>query len=1357
MNKEKIQFNPEQKKAITYGNGPVLIIAGAGTGKTMVITQRISHLILDKDVNTDAILALTFTDKAAEEMEERVDKLLPYGYVDLWISTFHSFCQKILEQHALDIGLPNDFSLLNQTSSWLLVRNNLDKFNLDYYKPLGNPTKFIHALLKHFSRAKDEEIYPDDYLEYAQNLKQNNDTSMSDDLLDEEALRVTEIAEAYHVYQKLLIDNNSLDFGDLINYTLKLLRKRPKILKKLQDQFEYVLLDEFQDTNIAQYELVKLLAGEKKNLTVVGDDDQCLPGNSLISVPNGKKKIKDFKVGDEILTGIGRSQIGISSVSNVIKNKKKVRYLDIKTKSGKKIRVTDNHKMFVHVSDCKIERFYVYLMHRQGIGYRIGITRSLKTRLRLERSSDSILAIASFETEKEARYYETFLSLKYGMPTSCFQQRKGLVIDNEYLSKLYSELDVDNAVRKLSEDLNKDLRFNHFNLSSVFRGNKSRVNVNLEICSRRYKIKKLTKYSKNYAVSHLLSLETSDLKIVNKLKTSGYELKKSKKGWRFRLQSADLNKLIELSEKLQLITNGIRQEKFKIGTLNKQSLEAIVMPAKNLVAGLFVPVEKGNKIYYDEIVELKELKMIDTVYDLEVKKTHNFIADEVVVHNSIYKFRGASVSNILQFKKDFPESQEIVLTQNYRSKQGILDVSYNFIQLNNPNRLEYQLNNSKKSKSIKLESKIDKRLKSNNKGKAIVEHIHEKTLDEEVKAILHKIVELKNKDKNVTWDDFAILVRANDSANSFISYLRQSNIPYQFLALRGLYNKPIILDILAYFKLLDNYHESTAVFRILSSPIVEISQQDIIKINHYAYKKTQSLYEVLKEVRAVKGVTAKSISEINRLLGMIEKHTQLIKEKTIGEIFKAFLEDTDYLEKLVRRDEYESNQAISYLNQFYKKIKEFEEEQADPKLKLFMEKMDLELEAGEEGSLSLDLDIGPEMIKIMTIHAAKGLEFKYVFIPNMVDRRFPTGERKDPIELPAKLIKEIIPEGDIHLEEERRLFYVAMTRAKDGLFLTSAADYGGVRKKKLSRFLEELMQTNKEFKLDKRAGVENKDLIEITAETKEIKKKDKYELPSRFSYSQLAGFSKCPYQYKLSYIMRVPIFGKAVFSYGKTMHATLEEFFKLVVGKQQSKQTDLFTKNSKKTGKQKIGNLVSFDELMGLFESVWLDEWYEDKEQKEKYYTQAKKTLKIFYSQIKDQVNQTEDTEKPFNLKIDNYTLRGVIDRIDRTEKGELVIVDYKTGKPKEQGKLGPEDKMQLLIYQIAAEEVLQEKVDKLIYYYLDNNSSVEFIGQEKDKEKVKNNISNLIKKINQSDFVATPNHFICKFCDFSKICEFKV
>jgi DNA helicase-2/ATP-dependent DNA helicase PcrA len=229
-------------------------------------------------------LALTFTEKAAGEMSDRVDALLPYGYFDLWISTFHSFAERILKEHGLSIGLPADFKLLNEFEQWALIKRNLDKFDLDYYRPLGNPTKFIHALLKHFSRAKDEDITPAAYLEYALGLKQNLDgmlsgssltpgpspipnvhgrgslfpsheermggikggisaeagSAMTEKIAEQEAARVNEVANAYHVYQQLLLDNNALDFGDLINYCLKLFRERPAILEKYRRQFKYI-------------------------------------------------------------------------------------------------------------------------------------------------------------------------------------------------------------------------------------------------------------------------------------------------------------------------------------------------------------------------------------------------------------------------------------------------------------------------------------------------------------------------------------------------------------------------------------------------------------------------------------------------------------------------------------------------------------------------------------------------------------------------------------------------------------------------------------------------------------------------------------------------------------------------------------------------------------------------------------------------------------------------------------------------------------------------------------------------------------------------------------------------------------
>ena len=296
-------LNPAQKEAVEYTGGPLLIVAGAGTGKTTGITQKIAHLIAQGLAKPEEILALTFTDKAAGEMEERVDQLVDIGYTEMQISTFHAFCQRLLENHGLDIGLPNRFDLLTETEAWLLVRENLDKLNLDYYRPLGNPTRHIHELLRHFGKCKDELITPEEYLRYAEQIKLDGD-----DVNTSERSRLIEVANAYHRYNHLLIEHGAFDFGDLIGYSVRLLRERPLIRQALQARFKYILVDEFQDVNYAQYELVKLLTVQssefrvqRPQLTVVGDDDQSIYAFRGASVANILQFKEDFPDSKEVV------------------------------------------------------------------------------------------------------------------------------------------------------------------------------------------------------------------------------------------------------------------------------------------------------------------------------------------------------------------------------------------------------------------------------------------------------------------------------------------------------------------------------------------------------------------------------------------------------------------------------------------------------------------------------------------------------------------------------------------------------------------------------------------------------------------------------------------------------------------------------------------------------------------------------------------------------------------------------------------------------------------------------------------------------------------------------------------------
>ncbi len=258
--KDKRILNKEQKEAVLYGDGPLLIIAGAGTGKTTVITKRITHLLLEKHVLPSQILALTFTEKSAQEMEERIDLSLPYGYTQMWIATFHAFCDRVLRTHAIHIGLNPSYTLTTETESIIFLRKNIFKLHLDYFRPLGNPNKFLQGLLQHFSRLKDEDISPNEYINWAES---QNDIDK-------------ELANAYKTYEDIKAKEDVMDFSDLIANTLKLFRTRENVLKTYQEQFKYILVDEFQDTNFAQNQLAILLAGKNKNITVVGDDDQAI-------------------------------------------------------------------------------------------------------------------------------------------------------------------------------------------------------------------------------------------------------------------------------------------------------------------------------------------------------------------------------------------------------------------------------------------------------------------------------------------------------------------------------------------------------------------------------------------------------------------------------------------------------------------------------------------------------------------------------------------------------------------------------------------------------------------------------------------------------------------------------------------------------------------------------------------------------------------------------------------------------------------------------------------------------------------------------------------------------------------------
>ncbi len=1024
-------LNEAQRKAVTHGDGPLLIVAGAGTGKTTVVTQRIAWLIVEQGLKTDNVLAVTFTDKAAQEMTDRVSALLPYGYLDLWVSTFHSFCERLLKEHGLEIGLNTDFRLVNETEQWRLVRRHLDRFDLDVYRPLGNPTKFIHALLKHFSRAKDEAVSPEEYLQYAESQKLDRDSDAfvkrksADDAVSD-VLRYTEIAQAYHTYQQLLHAENALDFGDLLTWTLKLFRERPALLAQYRQQFHHILVDEFQDTNWAQYELIKLLAQPRNNLTVVGDDDQ-----------------------------------------------------------------------------------------------------------------------------------------------------------------------------------------------------------------------------------------------------------------------------------------------------------------------------------------------------------------------SIYKFRGASISNILEFKKDFPDSAEVVLTTNYRSKQSILDFAYRFIQLNNPNRLEFQLGNPKNDpKGKSLTTPISKKLTAEREGPGTVDLLHAESQDDEADLVADTILKTKMEsgskkrearskereagsrepaaESSLGWGDFAVLVRANDHAASLIDSFRRKGIPHQFFASRGLFRKEDVLDVLAYLRLLDDYHESTALYRVAQLTVFHIPTADLIELGHAAKRTSASLYDVFRRVATLSNVSVPGKQGVEKLLQLIDRHTEQARMKTVMEVIMAFLRESGVLAEFENPNDAVQYERTKTMLQFLKVVQDFQRGNDRPSVHEFLDDMTAQIEAGEQGSLVFDLDDTPDAVRIMTIHGAKGLEFSYVFVTQLVDKRFPTIERKEQIVLPDALVKEILPSGDVHIQEERRLFYVAATRARDGLFLSWASDYGGLTRKKPSVFLYESGLLQYPLR-DESANVKRTfpgSAIERPAPPLEPELRRAIEKDDAFNYYKLHSYELCPWRYRYEHVLKVPGRKTGNLSFGQSVHATLFEFFKLLKQRADAEQGSLFERKATHRATVTEKNLVSEKELLALYEKDWVNEWYESPREMNDRKEQGRAALKRFYQEHDGKWPIPLKLEQDFAVKEGQITLLGKIDRIDvldaTADPPTVEIIDYKTSEGTKK-LFKQSDKYQLFLYTLAVQDpqLFNLNVQKLTFSFIISGEVESYEPRTPDLEQARTWANDIIAKIKAGQLAPTPGP-VCRTCDFRDICPFR-
>jgi DNA helicase-2/ATP-dependent DNA helicase PcrA len=386
-------------------------------------------------------------------------------------------------------------------------------------------------------------------------------------------------------------------------------------------------------------------------------------------------------------------------------------------------------------------------------------------------------------------------------------------------------------------------------------------------------------------------------------------------------------------------------------------------------------------------------------------------------------------------------------------------------------------------------------------------------------------------------------------------------------------------------------------------------------------------------------------------------------------------------------------------------------------------------------------------VNILTIHSSKGLEFPFVFVVNLVSQRFPSRDRKEQIPVPSDIIRETLPQGNENLQEERRLFYVAMTRAKDKLYLTASRFYGdGKRARKISPFVIEALGEAAIDAIVKKQTVadtgQQLSLLEVLndnlAQEKApiIPEKVVTHTPTYISYSQLQTFHVCPLHYKLRYILNVPSPASPALSYGVSVHSSLRDFFQLMQEKEP----------------------LTANRIHALLEQNWIKVGYESKKHEQQAYDQADTMLLSFAKQTLAEPPQTIGIELPFNFSLDKLKIGGRIDRIDQLPDGKIEIIDYKTGPNVPTEKKVKED-FQLSFYALAATQmrdgILNKQPEEIILtlYYLEANKKLSTTRSAADLEIAKEKILALVDEISHSDFRCSGGR-LCKDCEYKMVCQ---
>jgi DNA helicase-2/ATP-dependent DNA helicase PcrA len=714
---------------------------------------------------------------------------------------------------------------------------------------------------------------------------------------------------------------------------------------------------------------------------------------------------------------------------------------------------------------------------------------------------------------------------------------------------------------------------------------------------------------------------------------------------------------------------------------------------------------------------------------------------------AIYRFRGAAHGAFEMFAAAFPGQTTVFLNRNYRSTKRILRAAESVIAQNVRPQHKPALKTSKPEgdRFFLLQSP---------------------DYQSEAEWIAGEIERLHRKE-NLPFGNIAVLYRAHSHRDLLVAEFRRRGIPFTIRGL-SILSTVLLRDLVAYLSVVDSPHDNISLTRVLLAPRWRFPEELALEIRRQAARDRRSLYDVLRawEKTPRQGDLARTgWPELHRMLKGLRRQADSLPVTRLFDRLLEFLAPT-FLPG--SREQSHLDTFRQFLAGWEEKIGRApqlvgrtREEAAAPgakSLRAFIEYLRYFLDAG--GKIETpEPESAAGVVQMMTVHAAKGLEFPVVFVVSVAPRRFPTSERKPVIEFPDELRKAPAPPENIHTQEERRLFFVAMTRAKDRLYISSVTKPG----KKPSKFIDDLLSNTAVAARDlerievlpqeispaalplpaapqppTRGGTQATlfgeaeassalypDILGWAGRSAEISPGQKLQL----SASAVEEYQRCPLKFKFSHLLRIPTGPQPALTFGNIMHQCVRRYFEL-----------------------RRQGAARFEDLEAFYLRAWKDAGFEDEYQEQSYKRAGLEQLREFARRHESAAALPLDMEAHFALDLGDLVLEGRVDQINPFGDGDhsVELVDYKTGRPRSQK--DADHSLQLSVYALAARDGMKMKPLRLAFYNLTDNQPVWTVRTHQDLDKALREIREVAEQIRQMIFHPTPG-FACKWCDYQSIC----